>query len=346
MSPPDTKAAEARLLALQEHIQSLGPTPRAADALDAWMEAASLALTLGWLDVARAALSDARRALESARRPVDEARVLIQWARIETQAGDSELAERMFSAASGLAEEAGNHDVQAKALGLLAGRRIARGDHRGAAQLHRTASVLRDEVGDPAGVLEHAVGEATALQLAGDPGQGFDLLSAALDHIRPDAGKGVPWRAVLEARAMSVWLARQAGVPGSEDGALDGILSDAEDLGERGIAGWIRLQGSNVATQQGRREEAVSLAEAARADALATRDPALYLQAALLSARHLEADGDDAGVLKMLHTARGTLGDLLGVDGQKPLLEVIRATHERWGDARYEAARAALAAQG
>ena len=60
----------------------------------------------------------------------------------------------------------------------------------------------------------------------------------------------------------------------------------------------------------------------------------------------ISIDRDDAELRPLLHTARGTLGDLLGVEGQRPVLEVIRATHERWGDARYDAARAALAAQG
>ena len=343
MSAPDTAAAEARLLALQQQIGSLGPSPTAAQALDGWMEAAALSLALGRLELARAALGDARRALEAAGQPGDEARVLLQWARVEIKAGDTDLAERMLSAAAGLAEEAGNHAVQARALGELAGRCVAKGDHAEAASLYQTASVLRDEVDDPEGVLQHVMGAATALQLGGAPGRAFDLLSAALDHIRPDAGDGVPWRPVLYARAMAVSLGREAGVPGADNTALDGILSDAEDLEERGVAGWIRFEASKWAAQAGRRDEAVGLADTARADALATRDAALYLQCALLSAHFLEADGHDAGVLKMLHTARGTLGDLLGEAGQRPVLEVIRATHERWGDDRYEAARTMLA---
>ncbi|HCH62934.1 MAG: hypothetical protein CL927_05695 [Deltaproteobacteria bacterium] len=343
MSALDTAAAEARLLEIQQHIGSLGAAPSAGQALDGWMEAAALSLVLGRLDLARAALGDARRALESAGRPVDEARVLLQWARVENKAGDADLAERMLSAAAGLAEQGGDHGVQARALGELAGRRVARGDHEGAASLYQTASVLCDEVGNPADLLQHVMGAATALQLSGAAGRAFDLLSAALDHIRPDAGDGVPWRPVLYARAMAVSLGREAGVPGADNEALEGILSDAEELGERAVAGWIRFEASKWAAQAGRRNEAVKLAEAARSDALAARDSALYLQSALLSAHFFEVDGHDAGVLKMLHTARGTLGDLLGDEGQRPVLEVIRATHERWGDDRYEAARTMLA---
>lgn len=344
MSATDTAKAEARILEIQSHISSLGPSPTAVQALDGWMEAAALSLAIGRLDVARAALGDARRALESAGRPVDEARVLLQWARVEIKAGDTGLAERMLSAAAGLAERGGNHDVEARALGELAGRCVARGEHEQAASLYQTASVLRDEVDDLAGVLQYVTGAATALQLGGAAGRAFDLLSAALDHVRPDAGDGVPWRPVLYARALAVSLGRQAGVPGADGSALDGILSDAEALGERGVAGWIRFEASKWAAQEGRRNEAVSLAETARGDALATRDATLYLQSALLSAHYMELDGHDAGVLKMLHTARGTLGDLLGDEGQRPVLEVIRATHERWGDDRYEAARMVLAA--
>ncbi len=343
MSATDTAAAEARLLEIQQQIGSLGPSPTAAQALDGWMEAAALSLALGRLALARAALGDARRALEAAGQPGDEARVLLQWARVELKAGDTDLAERMLSAAAGLAEASGDHAVEAQALGELAGRCVAKGEHQEAAALYQTASVLRDEVDDPEGVLQHVMGAATALQLGGVPGQAFDLLSAALDHIRPDAGEGVPWRPVLYARAMAVSLGRQAGVPGADNEALEGILSDAEDLEERNVAGWIRFEASKWAGQAGRRDEAVALADTARADALASRDAPLYLQCALLSAHFLEVDGHDAGVLKMLHTARGTLGDLLGEEGQRPVLEVIRATHERWGDDRYEAARTMLA---
>ena len=342
MSAHDAGAAEARLLALQAHIRSFGPSPTAAQALDSWMEAAALALAIGRLDLARVALGDARRALESVGRSVDEARVLLQWARVEIKAGETELAERMLSAAAGLAEQGGDHDVQARALGELAGRRVTRSDYEGAATLYQNASVLRDEVGDPEGVLQHVMGAATALQLGGAAGRAFDLLTAALEHIRPDAGDRVPWRPILYARAMAVSLGRQAGVSGADNSALEGILSDAEDLEERGVAGLIRLEASKWAAQEGRGHEAVELAEAARADALEARDAALYLQCALLSAHFFEVDGHDAGVLKMLHTARGTLGDLLGDEGQRPVLEAIRAIHERWGNDRYEAARAML----
>ena len=87
MTTTDAAKAEARILELQSHISSLGPSPTAVQALDGWMEAAALALAIGRLDVARAALGDARRALESAGRPVDEARVLLQWARVEIKRG-------------------------------------------------------------------------------------------------------------------------------------------------------------------------------------------------------------------------------------------------------------------
>jgi len=306
------------------------------------MEAAALSIGLGRLDVARSALADARRALEHAERPADEARVLLQWGRIETTDGDASLGERMFSAAAGLAETAGDHDIQAQALGHLASRCTTRGDHAAAARLQRIASELRDEVHDLSGVLQHVMAASTSWMLAGDAGRGFDLLSAALDHVRPEAGKTVPWSLVLVARAAVVWLARSARVPGSEDTTLDDILSDAVDLGERGAAGQIRLQAAARATEAGDIPRAATLAEAARADALATRNPVLYLQAAMLTAQHREATRDDVGALKMLHTARGTLHDLLGADGARPVLEVLRATHQRWGDVRWEAARAGL----
>lgn len=104
------------------------------------------------------------------------------------------------------------------------------------------------------------------------------------------------------------------------------------------------LQRAMAAWEAG--ETAVSLthAQAARQAALdspdLTRYPR-YLAACLLIALARERDGDDAGVIAILLTAKGTLQRCLGRRVGQKMSRLLDGLLPRWGEARFQAALAA-----
>jgi hypothetical protein len=84
--------------------------------------------------------------------------------------------------------------------------------------------------------------------------------------------------------------------------------------------------------------EAAADARAAREDALALVDPVGYLTACLLLSETAERQGDHVGALTILFTCRASLADLLGEAGGEPVLALVDALRERWGDAAFDIA--------
>lgn len=299
---------------------------------------------LGALPQAIAAMERAAGLFGIAGRAADECRAryglsLLAW----KQRAGSPAALKHLEDAEALARRVGDLSLLARILDRRAGIALAAQAYPEAARLLNDVAALRESIADHDGRLDAIRRMASVASLMGQPQRAFELLSEGL--LDAAAGPAELLRARLELNL----LARGArGAPGTLDPRSAGVkaeplsvlLADAVTAGDRGAAGYIRLQMAADANLGGRPDEAGAFAESARQDALECMDPMLYLLACLSLAEVREKGKDLVGVLTILFTAKATLQDLLGEAAGRPVLGVVQSCERRWGQPVFDAALA------
>ena len=308
-------------------------------------ELATAETALGALPEAIAALERAAQLFSLAGRTADESKAryglsMLAW----KQRPGSTLALKHLEDAEALARRAGDLTLLARVLDRKAGMAIAAQAYPEAARLLNDVAALRESIGDADGRLDAIRRMATVASLMGEPKRAFELLSEGLVDAAAGAGE------ILRARLELNLLARSA--RSAQTGELDPrfagvraeplsvLLTDAVATGDRGGAGYVRVQMAADANLATRHEEAAAYAESARLDALELMDPMLYLLACLSIAEAREKLGDRIGVLTALFTCKASLQDLLGEAAGKPVLGVVESLERRWGQTVFDEALA------
>lgn len=251
------------------------------------------------------------------------ASVLVAAGRLYAMAGELPQAEALLEQIEGLARENGRAAEWSRARAELADQRgdsnlrrrrwsVARDENQGVDRVHALARLAdeakeRNAVAEAAAHLATAVGEAEKL---GDP----DLLSAVLLElatVRTVAG---------ERRSAEVLLNRAEGV-----------------VREPGLRARLQAQRGVLALAEGRTEEALALAEAARSMAVQASDVHAYLGSAQLIVMIHQAEGRELEALDTLIRSRESLRDLLGEQGAGLVQPALDLFAERLGPERYAA---------
>ncbi len=304
---------------------------------DARRELATRAMAAGDAPTARAALE---RTLALARQVADadeEARALYALALLQQRmAPQGGVARHLLEEAEAAARRGGDLPFLAKVLDKRAGLLVAEGKPLLAAKLLNDVAALHGTCGDHDARLDVLRRLAMLLQVAGKPGEAFDILADALAESR--AGPAQLVRARLELHL----LARGAGLEGEP---LQQLVDEAMEIGDTGAAGYVRLQMAADALQARDAVGGEALADGARRDALDCTDPILYLNACLLMAEARDQRGDRVGMLTILFTCKASLQDILGEQGARPVLALIESLEARWGPEVFGAALEGYRAQ-
>jgi hypothetical protein len=226
---------------------------------------------------------------------------------------------------------AGDASMTARAHARLGGIALRERDPAAAVPDLAAAAGAYGRAGDLDGLLGALRLLTVSLQLDRRPEEAYRWLLRAVE-IAQAAGHSAAAALALDLRN----LAGPDGTPPPLAGLVEGAAADPSPS----VRAYALLTRSREETEAGRLDAARDAAAAAKQLALDTSDPVLYLTASLAIAGLEDQAGDRAGALGTLFTCQASLGDLLGPDARAPVLLVVDALRETWGEDAYQAALA------
>lgn len=256
-------------------------------------------------------------------RPRDHGRSEYARARVVAQA-DLPRAVEYFRRAAALSRVGEDTEYELKARDGIAAAKGALGDYEGSLAEYQASADRLQQLGDGLALSANLRAQAALLQLVGRPNKALAAFDAAVD-----AAAAHP-AAALEARIERRGQVNFTVHPDREP--LDALVAEAQALGLPTLAGQARLQLAAEQLREGDAATAAATAELARQQALEKVQPILYLMACITLAEARETLGDRPGVIEILLTCKQTLQEHLGRDAAAPVLKLLDAAEQRWGE--------------
>lgn len=235
-------------------------------------------------------------------------------------------AEALYRSAAAMAQVAGDRETITKSLEGLAAILGGRGDVSGAMAQHQLIADQARQAGDAAGLCDALRNIGSMAQAQGRPNQALRVFERSLDAAKKSGDAGRILRGRMDKRAQQAFAA----APGPME-SLDTIAADAKAHGAFDLAGQAELQRGAELMRSGDADGALLAAETARALALETHQPVVYVMACILVSETCEAKGDRPGVLAILLTCKQTMEQNFGKDAGRPVVQVLDSLEERWG---------------
>ncbi|MCP4805542.1 MAG: tetratricopeptide repeat protein [Proteobacteria bacterium] len=237
-----------------------------------------------------------------------------------------EDAEALYRQAAAMGRVAGDRETEMKALESVAAVLGGRGDLEGAMAQHQLIADMCREAGDQAGLADALRNIAAMWQARGRPNQALKVFERALAASRKSADPGRILRGRMDKRAQQAFASH----PGTME-SLEDLAAEAKEQGSFDLSGQAELQRGAELMRQGNADDAALAGETARALALETHQPVVYVMACLLISETCEAKGDRPGVLAILLTCKQTMEQSFGKEAGRPVVQVLDSLEERWG---------------
>lgn len=309
---------------------------------------------------ASALVRDANQALETGD-VTTAAKRLVEAADLHARAGDAEGQSRLLTQATVLLRAGGQFERAARtaqaawdaaATATPAGRRAAavemaeiariRGDRDAAVDWLRRATDERPEDEDFVArariLLKLASIEAGGGAFAAAAGAAGEAALALERAGRPDDAT----RVHLE--VAGAWL--EGGNPAQARRVVQGVIEAATERGDHALVAEAQLVVMAIALGEGDITGAKTAAAAARREALESGAALPYLTAASSLAGFAESSGDRVAAYESLAVAWVTLGDLIGRESARAMVEpLLIEVRDRWGPDDFAAVKASYEAR-